>query len=444
MSTIHAQPVPEYTLEERRGGGAWLLRVSLPGVSSMAQLELAATSDTVQLSVSAESGAAAFQPLSVTLPATVDPNAVVAKFSKKRQVLRMELRALQPLDTGGEALDGAAAPAPQPASQHDAGGRGDVAEVAATPAQQQRLGRQPIQQGNQRGQPEPELEPRSQDVTPAVAEVPLSVACSAAQGMEGAVGGGPSIAATRHTTGVAAVTAAVTDRALETGCTGAEDSSTAHDNHAVLEEMRAAAAELKRRGNLEFGRGDYRHAVELFSRAAQLEPTNAVHLANRCLALLKLGRNDEALRDAVSVLEFRPGWGKAHYRHGMALLAVQRLEEAVQSFERASSLDPDNVQVTAGLKKAQDELRLAQKAAQERMVAKQRRAEAAARDAARCSGQAASTARAEECVELHGDAAIPYDGWPCGVSVTEDRGRGVVARSTPPSHRALSAALALP
>lgn len=41
---------------------------------------------------------------------------------------------------------------------------------------------------------------------------------------------------------------------------------------AMQREMAAAAEELKNRGNVEFKRGDFHHAAELFGRASQLEP----------------------------------------------------------------------------------------------------------------------------------------------------------------------------
>ena len=200
---------------------------------------------------------------------------------------------------------------------------------------------------------------------------------------------------------------------------------------AVQSELAAAAAELKRRGNIEFKRGDFRHAVELFSRANQLEPANEVHLANRCLALLKLERNDEALQDATVVLDVRPDWAKAHYRHGTALQALSRHAEAVASFERAVELDPGNKQVLAGLDEGRKQVCLAAEAAAAAELAARRKEERRQLEAARRVAGGATAAELSQPL-LAGLDALPYVGWPVGVNVTETRGRGVVAARTQP------------
>jgi tetratricopeptide (TPR) repeat protein len=191
--------------------------------------------------------------------------------------------------------------------------------------------------------------------------------------------------------------------------------------------MMAAAAELKRRGNIEFGRGDYRHAAELFSRAIQLEPGNAVHLANRSLALLKLQRHSEALQDAETVVEMRPDWSKAFYRHGAALQALERYKEAISSFERALDLDSDNAKVKQALEDAKSALNKAEERAASAAKAKKRKEEAAAREAARRKSGAVKDSRLDS-EELTGDLARPYHGWPVCVNQNDDRGRGVVAK----------------
>ena len=196
---------------------------------------------------------------------------------------------------------------------------------------------------------------------------------------------------------------------------------------AIQKEMVTAAAELKRRGNVEFGRGDFRHAAELFSRAIQLEPGNAVHLANRSLALLKLERHDEALRDAESVVEMRPDWGKAYYRHGAALLALERHAEAIASFKTALEIEPDNAKVKQARAQAEKELKRAEERAAAQAAAKKRKEEAAAREEARRKSGAANDCRLFS-EEITGDAARPYHGWPVGVNSNDERGRGVVAK----------------
>eukprot|EP01048_Picozoa_sp_COSAG05_P012852 COSAG05_NODE_1320_length_5193_cov_4.563997_3_plen_221_part_00 len=199
---------------------------------------------------------------------------------------------------------------------------------------------------------------------------------------------------------------------------------------AVAKELADAAEELKRRGSIEFKRGDFRHAVELFSRASQLEPANSVHLSNRCLALMKLERFDEALRDADAILVLRPDWAKAHYRRAAALHSLERFADAVANYETAASLDADNAQVTKGLAKAKKQLQEAEAAAAAKELAAQRREERRRKEEARraATGDGAVGVVIDDAPLLTGPEARPYVGWPVGLNANEDRGRGLVAR----------------
>lgn len=59
---------------------------------------------------------------------------------------------------------------------------------------------------------------------------------------------------------------------------------------------------------------EYNRAIELYTKAIELDPTNAVFFANRSLAHLRQESFGYALNDAVSSLKADPAYLKAYYR----------------------------------------------------------------------------------------------------------------------------------
>lgn len=395
--------VPTYTLTQLDGDGAAVrLVIHLPLVSSMAQVDVDLTTDSVTIDSTVHAA------LTVQLPMAVDPESdgVRAKFSKKSRTLRIDL----PVAAAAHDHRTAVEPAPSP-----------------SPSREPSLSPEP--------EPQPELAREPQQ--PAFFS-PATIGVAAARVAEEAPTSVPAPAVLKTKPDAAAADSSPT-QPIKTPGASAEDGEPAGrpaeppaleldpGQVAVQKEMTAAAAELKRRGNIEFGRGDYRHAAELFSRAIQLEPNNAVHLANRSLALLKLQRHDEALRDAEQVVEMRPDWSKAFYRQGAALQALERYTEAITSLERALSLDADNAKVKQAVEEAKNALKKADERAAALAKSKKRKEEAAAREAARRKSGAVKDSRLDS-EELAGELARPYHGWPVCVNQNDDRGRGVVAK----------------
>ena len=418
---------PSYTLTRHEAGAILRLVVSLPNAASMAELDVELTADAVKI------GCAAHAPLCVDLPVSVDPesDAIRAKFSKKSRSLRVDL----PVCGGGAAAE------PEPVVREPEPVAELAAEIEAEPAAEV--------------EPEPvaEIEPEPKPAAPppaffSPATIGVAPATAVAVPPPAAVKAQPEPAAaapaapppvmvedpTEPAAPVAGAEAAAPAAAAEPEpVAAAAEPAPAPEldpgQVAVQKEMTAAAAELKRRGNIEFQRKDYRHAAELFSRAIQLEPANAVHLSNRSLALLKLERHDDALRDADALVEMRPDWGKAFFRQGAALQALKRCEEAVASFERALSLSSDDAKVKQALDQAKTALKKSIERAEALAKAKKRKEEATAREAARKKSGAVKDSRLDS-EELTGDLARPYHGWPVCVNQNEERGRGVVAQRT--------------
>ena len=86
--------------------------------------------------------------------------------------------------------------------------------------------------------------------------------------------------------------------------------------------------------------GMYRDGITFWGHIVSLNPqANSAH-RNLAVALYDSGRPAEALPHSLIAVKQRPGDAKTHDTQGIALLALDRLDEARECFERALELDP--------------------------------------------------------------------------------------------------------
>lgn len=106
---------------------------------------------------------------------------------------------------------------------------------------------------------------------------------------------------------------------------------------------------FKAEGNKLFAAKDFTGAVEKFTQAIELDPTNHVLYSNRSGAYASLKDFEHALEDASKTTELKPDWAKGWGRKGTALHGEGNLVDAVDAFEKALELDPANAQAKSGL-----------------------------------------------------------------------------------------------
>jgi tetratricopeptide (TPR) repeat protein len=109
------------------------------------------------------------------------------------------------------------------------------------------------------------------------------------------------------------------------------------DNEADWREMQAKctpAEEFRQQGNKHFSKKEWKKSIELYSRGLRYHPSDLLLLSNRAASYLKLGAWNSALDDANAVLLREPENTKALYRHCLALLYLQRPEEALEGANR--------------------------------------------------------------------------------------------------------------
>ncbi|KAJ4877344.1 Hsp70-Hsp90 organizing protein 2 [Raphanus sativus] len=109
------------------------------------------------------------------------------------------------------------------------------------------------------------------------------------------------------------------------------------------------ADEAKAKGNAAFSSGDFTSAVNHFTEAINLAPTNHVLYSNRSAAHASLLRYEEALSDAKKTVELKPDWAKGYSRLGAAHLGLNQSDEAVEAYSKGLEIDPSNDALKSGL-----------------------------------------------------------------------------------------------
>jgi len=117
------------------------------------------------------------------------------------------------------------------------------------------------------------------------------------------------------------------------------------------------AAEAKDKGNKFFSSGKYTEAIQWYTKAIQLDPTDAAFYSNRAAAYMSVNKFEDALKDAEACIKAKPDWVKGHYRKGLALMSLNRYGDAVRAFEKGLEVDPNNADIKGKISEARDKAR---------------------------------------------------------------------------------------
>ncbi|KAJ2052186.1 Hsp90 cochaperone [Coemansia sp. S16] len=115
----------------------------------------------------------------------------------------------------------------------------------------------------------------------------------------------------------------------------------------------STANELKAKGNEAFAAGNHTAAIDFFSQAIELDPTNHVLYSNRSASQSSLKKYTEALADAEKTVELMPAWAKGYSRKGAALFGLQEYAMAVATYQDGLKHDPESALLKKGLSDAE-------------------------------------------------------------------------------------------
>ncbi|KAE8889846.1 hypothetical protein PF005_g3185 [Phytophthora fragariae] len=107
------------------------------------------------------------------------------------------------------------------------------------------------------------------------------------------------------------------------------------------------ASKAKDLGNKFFARGSLLDAIECYTTALKLCPTEdeyaynrAVYFSNRAACLLRLGRTEESVDDCTQAVTLSPTYVKALLRRAEALEKLEKLEDALADYDAVLKIDP--------------------------------------------------------------------------------------------------------
>ncbi|CAD5312503.1 Hsp70-Hsp90 organizing protein 1 [Arabidopsis thaliana] len=113
------------------------------------------------------------------------------------------------------------------------------------------------------------------------------------------------------------------------------------------------AEEAKAKGNAAFSSGDFTTAINHFTEAIALAPTDHVLFLNRYAAHVSLHQYAEALSDAKQTIKLKPYWTKGYSLLGAAYIGLNQFELAVTAYKKGLDIDPTDEALKSGLVEAE-------------------------------------------------------------------------------------------
>ncbi len=111
-------------------------------------------------------------------------------------------------------------------------------------------------------------------------------------------------------------------------------------------EDKAKADVLKLEGNKAMTQRDFLGAIEKYSEAININPTNAVYFSNRAAAYSSARKHDLALKDAEKAIELDPKYAKAWSRLGLAKYVLGDAKGSMEAYEQGLKIEGTNPSAT--------------------------------------------------------------------------------------------------
>ncbi|KAJ8100590.1 hypothetical protein POJ06DRAFT_107742 [Lipomyces tetrasporus] len=131
----------------------------------------------------------------------------------------------------------------------------------------------------------------------------------------------------------------VRDARAKASAAAAEPTKPASASAGPAEADKAKAEELKSEGNKFVAAKNYPAAIESYTKALVLDPTNKIFYSNRAAAYSASGKHDMAVKDAESALEIDERYSKAYSRLGLAKFALGDAEGAMKAYEKGIEIE---------------------------------------------------------------------------------------------------------
>lgn len=117
------------------------------------------------------------------------------------------------------------------------------------------------------------------------------------------------------------------------------------------------AERMKTEGNNLMRTEKFVDALEMYSKAIELDGSNPVFYCNRAAAHSKMNNHHLAIEDCQRAIDMDPTYSKAYGRMGLANSSLEKHKEAVENFKKALELEPDNDSYKSNLQIAEDKVK---------------------------------------------------------------------------------------
>ena len=123
--------------------------------------------------------------------------------------------------------------------------------------------------------------------------------------------------------------------------------------------MAMDATAYKNLGNEAFAAKKFEDAIEHFSQAIELDPSNHVLWSNRSASYLSLNKFQEAKNDAEKCVSLNGSWAKGYTRLGAAYHGLRDFEKAIETYKKGQELDPASTTFADSIQLVQKDQRAA-------------------------------------------------------------------------------------
>ncbi|KAN0016406.1 hypothetical protein ACTFIU_006373 [Dictyostelium citrinum] len=118
-------------------------------------------------------------------------------------------------------------------------------------------------------------------------------------------------------------------------------------------EVKAIAEKLKNEGNARLNEGKHQEALSCYNKAILYDNTNAIYFANRAATYSALQNFEKSIEDCLEAIKRNPNYGKAYTRMGSAYTSLGKFPEAMEAYNKAIELEPNNETFKASLANAE-------------------------------------------------------------------------------------------
>jgi stress-induced-phosphoprotein 1 len=113
------------------------------------------------------------------------------------------------------------------------------------------------------------------------------------------------------------------------------------------------AEDFKEKGNQEFGAGNYEAAIQLYTKAIEVDAKNHIYYSNRAACYHALNQYEQAGEDGRRCIEVKPNWAKGYFRVGLAYMFQRKYDDAISWFKKGLAVEPKNADLKVHLEECE-------------------------------------------------------------------------------------------